>query len=792
MNILILASSSLHFPLDTQSIFPTTEYTCYPLNSLNDFISSPHRSKPFLGILEIGTIEDVDRALLAYEWAETVQPLAPARFLLLIASKNISLGEKAARFRGVEIAQLPLPARNLLFKVDLQLKLLDGLTPKNPSGFVSNEPDKSRVMTVRGPGPQEGKWDKNPDAPQGKIRWRWVSATKNADPVNMGLTWNLESKEEPEFDKEKKVWVVKDPEADLVCERKGEEIFSTRREKEKSKTKAVIKTEEEGVEQKKSASSSAIVNPSSESIYFSGDREKTGPQNLGSASHEKEKTKNSTIFPGDEQNQRPLLSSSSVKEKPLEEERKASSSIPAQTLEKKSLSAQQSQEDLENTRKKTPLAPKKRESAEVSSIHRSPEDLAAAKISPASSTPITKEKNESAGSSPSIHKDASASYPGSAEPSAHAGLKLSSGQEEKQETKKGAPSSTQEAKNFAKEDKPADTASEEANELAKLKNKYLVKKEQRTSETEGPATALLSAKQREKNSVELKEKKSLTTEPKPENTPTAVEPEERRSRDNEQKKVLEKKETSLKEPGERPEQEPLPSLFHEKEQRAKQEKESLPSIETLEKTSIAATPKTEEELERIRSESRLEQEQKNIQRAQTNLAEESSLYLKMRLHFTRTLEELNDKNSSWHPIEGYRIYLSAQHRYYGVQSENDFFPLWVYEGELAPEFLDQQKAWKFYDRLPIAHQGFETLPPVVLDYVFKQVGKDLPNLSARELEKLQQLSKEQQAKLGVAPGGSTAADIIHPTHHHGRRPAPRIGSGWAEKMFHFLRKMLGL
>lgn len=106
-------------------------------------------------------------------------------------------------------------------------------------------------------------------------------------------------------------------------------------------------------------------------------------------------------------------------------------------------------------------------------------------------------------------------------------------------------------------------------------------------------------------------------------------------------------------------------------------------------------------------------------------------YLKMRHFLMLTLEELQDKNSSWHPVEGYRIYLSAQDRYYGFPRPEALFPLWIYEGELAPEFIDRQKSWKFYDRLPNCHTSLATLPEPVLQYLGGLATEKVSGSSAR-------------------------------------------------------------
>ena len=67
MKILILSSSSQHFPLDIEATLKEAGLEPNRLQSLNEFISSPLRKEPFLAILEVGTTEDIDRALVAYE-----------------------------------------------------------------------------------------------------------------------------------------------------------------------------------------------------------------------------------------------------------------------------------------------------------------------------------------------------------------------------------------------------------------------------------------------------------------------------------------------------------------------------------------------------------------------------------------------------------------------------------------------------------------------------------------------------------------------------------------------------
>lgn len=100
----------------------------------------------------------------------------------------------------------------------------------------------------------------------------------------------------------------------------------------------------------------------------------------------------------------------------------------------------------------------------------------------------------------------------------------------------------------------------------------------------------------------------------------------------------------------------------------------------------------------------------------TSSSEEDSGFLLTRYQIIMTFQELNDNQSSWHPVDQYRIYLSAKHRYYGVKDVAEIFPLWIYEGELAPEFLETKKSWRFYDRAPQPYYSLEALPMPVFEF----------------------------------------------------------------------------
>ncbi|HEY8279499.1 MAG TPA: hypothetical protein VIH99_07750, partial [Bdellovibrionota bacterium] len=177
--VLLLRSTSLHFPLDIEPELAKAGYQVIELNGLDEFISSGARSQPFLAVIEIGARTDVERAMIVYDWSEHVQPQAPGRYLLLMASKNLQLGERARNLGAVEVAVLPMPMRNLLFKLELQQRIVKGIpaagsAARAPEGFSAqveeNAQEHKRVLVIRGPGAKEGQWKESGDTPSGKIR----------------------------------------------------------------------------------------------------------------------------------------------------------------------------------------------------------------------------------------------------------------------------------------------------------------------------------------------------------------------------------------------------------------------------------------------------------------------------------------------------------------------------------------------------------------------------------------------------------------------------------------------
>ena len=108
----------------------------------------------------------------------------------------------------------------------------------------------------------------------------------------------------------------------------------------------------------------------------------------------------------------------------------------------------------------------------------------------------------------------------------------------------------------------------------------------------------------------------------------------------------------------------------------------------------------------------------------------------------KSLEELQDRNSSWERADKFRVYLSAADKYEGIREIADVLPLWIYQGELAPEFIEERKSWKFYDRGPVLCLELNHVPVAVMTML-----KELIRPRARsKKEKRRAWAKEKDFK----------------------------------------------
>lgn len=735
--VLFLTSTSFHFPLDLHALLVNEGQESKRFDSIDDFLSTPDRHTPYLAVIEVGSTDDLDRAQLAYEWCEKVQPIAACRILLLFASKNISLGDRASRFGNAELVHLPMPMRNLLFKVDLQKRLLlsDQQKPKTkeeaPSGFsaslVDRPPKTERVLLARGPGPSSGQWRQADNSPQGKVRWRWVP-TPHTEPAKeaekTGVSWVAESKVAPVFEHNTESWLLDDPEAELLGFRKEKQIFSARK---------ALKAELRAPGEKQNLGKATAAAPSATQQGFAGEK--------GAASAD---SKIESAAPAS-----PAGKTTFAKETPV-----ATSSATAPAAEAKAPS-------LKIAEKFEPDAAK-------------PESTATKFYGPAATPSGT-------GSAPAP-APAWKQHPSAPETKVQPGARPPSSQSQtvKEETPGSAPapaiSITQEKPRAPEEDKIPEHISEDETGTSGYSTSVPTGGKEGTRPTKlgGLDDKIVSSPQEQiprggsEYTSAAPDTSGAADQPRPaqgamrvaaekfgQGAPASAREQKVPGTGNpggpRQPKNLgptEEEQESLRDPSKpRPklERENLTSRLHA----AKPETVHEPfasSASTKEATqegpqgARTGRPITEETETKVKGDlrpealstkiavegevSRTEEEIRikatvQAERAATRAPKTPEMedYLKLRHFVTMTLEELADRDSSWHPVEKYRIYLSAQHRYYGVKNPEALLPLWVYEGELAPEFLDEKQAWKFYDRYPELYTSLDTLPPEVLAQV---------------------------------------------------------------------------
>jgi hypothetical protein len=736
MKILILSSSSRHFPLDIQDSLKEAGLESHRLGSLNEFIASPLRKEPFLAILEVGTTEDIDRALVAYEWAETVQPLAAARYLLLVGSKHISLQEKSGRFRGVEIAQLPLPTKNLLFKVELQLKVLSSESKtkieRKFDGFSAEvrEVEKQRVMVIRGIGPKEGGWKNSGEAPQGRTRWRWIDDPPKKGKPEEKFSWSAESKAAPVFNTEINAWEVKDPEADLQCHRDGKELFSAKKSGQLGPAGSEATTSSIPAKTSPSPAPEAKAGGPAESAGGSRVAASAPPSaqnNLVSANPAaplakapaapvaapQPEKKSMAVFSGAElKGANPLRVEAPAQ--PVAAEKSQSPAPVAPAAEKKPAEAKPSDPATATTAAKEKPAPS---AAPVASTTKASPHSELPKLgegkAPKSPGPAAKEepRGESAPHEPAAREKAALEK--------KAPVAQAEASPDFKRAPQAAPVAAQEvispaqapasAANSPSPQSPRGAAPRDHSSGAAAPVSPPEKKDGLASatlrektpapkaESVEPSTSAVAAG---KNEAPAGGEAAPVAKPKPA-APAGEEPSTARALRTE---VI----TTVQE---HPAEAGQDSLSHFPEK----------TREITGKIVIPTTPNDSDHQNLVRSSDSRDGAERNVISSAARAPEESQ-HLKSRLFLTLSLEEMQDQNSSWIPVEGFRIYLSARHRYYGLREMSDVFPLWIYEGELAPEFLDLQKSWKFYDRLPQAYNSLETLPAPVARYLLDMVG----------------------------------------------------------------------
>ncbi len=742
-NVLVLGSTSRNFPISFTEALLKEGYDAEHASSLAEFIASPKRTAPFLGILEIGCVEDIDRALIAYEWSESVQPTVAVRYLLLIANKNISLGDRVHRFGNAELAQLPLPLRNLFFKVDLQLRVLSSgraaVSSTEPTGFsVQYELQprrKQRVLVMRGPSPRKGGWQSAGEGPQGKIRWRWVTAEaerKAEENTKVNLSWIAETKSQPKFDEDQKIWTMDEP-ADVVCYQGEEEVFRA------TKSQPFAKDGPESVSfgQEKSEA------PKERQALAANTPE--GPKASGGGSREPPKPASENREFAPKKAAEPVASSS--QQKP-EAGKSPNWSFKQREEKTRSISEKDSAPEEARSSQKARMNAEEPESRKkVAEAHTTPESTEPSERS-------FKDKKKPAGDRPKKEVSVAETQKPETEPTEGRSVGVSS---------------------FSEKDIHAGTQAAPTVHSSRLEKEIhdtpatpplATKAEQAKGRTNLSSGEEAAAKERERKALREEKKSAGKIErDRPEDVAEAQEKSQQALEREDRAEAAFPKEKSGKPGG------PGDFWGEASPASAGSAAEKSQTVEEATASSQGAAgiivPSGEKEGRIVLPSSNQGQDQRpesqrvagQLERAEVQVLSaggretdsEGNRYLSTRFFVTLTLVELNDRNSSWQPVDRYRLYLAADHRYFGVKTSDSIFPLWVYEGELAPEFLDVQKAWKFYDRPPEAHHTFATLPGVTRAYA-EQLCGILPEANAEKTvdEKTKAQSKEGRKPVVVS------------------------------------------
>jgi hypothetical protein len=700
--IIALQSSSPNFPFNLKreigNKYPFTRYA-----SLPEFITGSARHRPYILILELGNAADCSRALVAYEWAQAVQPTAPVRFMLL-PTKSIPIDENLKRLANTELAALPLTAKNLHFKLDLQLKLLSS-TPSpsgggEPRGFtaeVKSLAGKGRVLLARGP--KQGGWKNEGQGPSGKVRWRWVDdpAAAAAMPEEArAFRWVSEAPEAPQFIPGEG-WMIGEEGTEISCWKEDEKIFGIRPDRDMA--------------EELRAGSERLGGPAeSHFIVGSHEDEEANPE------------KSSYMAP-----ERSGLIEHPGGGQAKEESTRISGSAAEKFRENEKVSADFLPTDSDSI---------VRAGGEARALN----NLMGANARASENADYRSDREGEEAGLYGAHSEAE-------KDSRHLEGKIGKEEERVSSWTDGKPNpDAQLGSSLPPRAGAAEEPSRVEIEKAAAAARLAAEREKRAGEFQpvlpefqmGQGDAASAARsEAERTAEKLAEREAHARAARREAGSREFIPAARPNRtgapgDSEALLAAARGEAQL---------EKLADLTRKGEATAMEEKAPPAPMQQdeagafhknmrreSESTVVNPAHKTPRDASTLfRGEARSFEEEGLVKgpgpavehaemvRGSAEKAKPSANDLAQRARFELSLQDLNDKNSAWEPRGIYRIYLSAQHRYRGYAKLADLFPMWIYQGELAPEFLDQKLAWRFYDRPPTVCFREEELPLPLLD-----------------------------------------------------------------------------
>lgn len=765
-SVLVLSSLNRNFPSDVEKILGNAKLDSHRYESLQSFLASPLRSRPFVALFEIGTKEDLERAFIAKEWIENMQPPGTVKVIAVFSNKNINAGDKQQKFPISDTLHFPITAKNLLFKIDLHVGLLDKVdkegpkeTKKNRKGFTISGTDKittkERVLVMVGPTEQDGRWKNENQTPTGKTRWRWIKSEtylKTQDNFEAEISWVAESHAPPIFNTKDSAWEIQDPDAELIC-LKNEKVFYSTKENSESKPGETLTTSASPAslssKQNLSPKTTSPANPAANSSLT---QQKSGGAAPANSSQNKNlEPENSTNKINFDPN--PLLGKEA--EAPIQEKIEIEQDKEHTAFTKtnpKIMISSATQHALQDSAAKTKIE------NDRSSEKNTSQAFSSSSNNEVEEKKIAQDKSALKNSAPEIKTD-KIDEPKRLKDGEIADM-LSKLADRANSKAKGEikfhNNSAQDKENFSAgiNDKTGSEAlttknmmPREATEQKTYLNQTDITKNP-INHMQGKISAdspIVDVETKSKNPLPANNTNSFgldanQKDDKPTKSPETVQASrstdlgtqgesnkksasiEQTNTNNPQAQILEAKSSqplsnTMNLPPKDAERSTMEQINLESNTNSPSNSitsKTPSSMDSFERTHFSATPVPEEINKTISATPSLKEE-KTILSGKKAPEEEAMSYLKKRHFVLMTLEQLQDKNSSWHPITSARVYLSAHHRYYGIKKLEELFPIWIYEGELAPEFLDQQQAWKFYDRPPTLYSKIQDIPAYLIN-----------------------------------------------------------------------------
>ncbi len=105
---------------------------------------------------------------------------------------------------------------------------------------------------------------------------------------------------------------------------------------------------------------------------------------------------------------------------------------------------------------------------------------------------------------------------------------------------------------------------------------------------------------------------------------------------------------------------------------------------------------------------------------------------KGRLSFYLANNELGLKQPAWEKAGDWYVCVDVETKYRGYKSVEELLPLWCFKGSSAPERLEKDDRWRFYDREPERFDELASIPIEVKDYLAGLKAKEENEADLRE------------------------------------------------------------